>query len=321
MKSLNIYFIHAKWLKDREINIQKFKKIILDYKFKNVSKINIKIIEDYDPDHIMNQDISKLVEYVRLEGPFEKYNQFLKNLHLFQVSNSLKHYKALQLIKENSQDDDINLILEDDILFENNIALSLDRLIKNKHIKYDILFTGLPTNLNAKDHQFQNTKEIFPNGLPYNDSYIVTKEIATKLADNYLPIKFINNIHLTYLLEKINTESYLSIPNLFINGSMFGSHLSVLTPNNTLLFNNEYMQAKTNIDTYDFSKETPLNNHPEYMYLKALRCVKDKKYDEAIELYKKALEIYRLNNCIINNECQFLKDYTRVFKYTNYNHY
>jgi hypothetical protein len=319
MKSLNIYFIHAAWLKDREINIQKFKKIILDYKFKNVSKINIKIIEQYDPNDIVNQDISKLVEYVRLEGPFEKYNQFLKNLHLFQVSNSLKHYKALQLIKENSQDDDINLILEDDILYEDNIALSLDRLIKN--IKHDILFTGFPTNLHMKDHQFQNTKEIFPNGLPYNDSYIVTKEIATKLADNYLPIKFINNIHLTYLLEKISTEPYLSIPNLFINGSMFGTHLSVLTSNNILLFNNEYMNAKTNLDTYDFTKETPLNNHPEWMYLRALRYVKDKKYDKAIELYKKALEIYKLNNCIINNECQFLKDYTRVFKYIDYNHY
>jgi GR25 family glycosyltransferase involved in LPS biosynthesis len=319
MKTLNIFFIHATWLKDREINIQKFKKIILDYKFKNVSKINIKIIEQYNPDHIVNQDIGKLVEYVRLEGQFEKYNQFLKNLHLFQLSNSLKHYKALQLIKENSQDDDINLILEDDVLFEDKIALSLDRLIKN--IKHEILFLGLPSNLNANEHQFQNTKEIFPNGLPYNDSYIVTKQTATKLSDNYLPIKFINNIHLTYLLEKINEEPYLAIPNLFIDGSRFGSHLSVLTANNTLLFNNEYMQAKTNIDTYDFSKETPLNNHPEYMYLKALNCVKNKKYDEAIELYKKALEIYKANNCIINNECQFLKDYTRVFKYIDYNHH
>lgn len=326
MTILNVYFIHALWLKDREKNIDGFKKIIKDYKFKNISKVNIEVIEDYEPDKLVTQDISKLIDYSQLPDN-NKFNAFLKNIHLFQLSNSLKHYKALTEIKDNSNENDINLIVEDDILYEDKIALMLDRLTREEYIKeliYDnnnILFLGFPTNIKNADHKFQKTKEVFVNGIPYNDSYIISKKTASLLQENYLPIKFTNNIQLTYLLDKLEIESYLSIPNLFIDGTKFGSHLSVLTPNNILLFNNEYMVAKENIDTYDFTKETPLHNHPEFMCLKALQYRNKGKYKKAIELYDKALKIFKANNCIINNECEFLKEYICVYKYIDYNHF
>lgn len=321
-RTLNVFIIHANWLKDRQRNIDAFKKILKDFKFQNISNINFKIIEEYDPDAIIKIDIGNFINYSKLEDN-NRFNAFLKNLHLFQLSNSLKHYSALSLIKNNSNDDDINLIIEDDILYEDKICIMLDRLVEKN--EKDILFLGFPSNIKDKKTYCQKVYEVFPNGLPYNDSYIVTKSTAEKLANNYLPIKFINNIQLTYLLDKLNIEPYLSIPNLFIDGTKFGNHLSVLNSNNILIFNNEYMTARQSLDdekiSYDFYKETPLNDHPEYMNLKGVYLTKIGKYNEAIELYKKILNIYKSNNCIINNESEFLKNYTRIFKFLKYDHY
>lgn len=328
-RTLNIYIIHATWLKDRQKNIDAFKKIINDYKFQNISNINFKIIEEYDPDDIIKMDVSKFINYSKLEDD-NKFNMFLKNLHLFQLSNSLKHYKALCSIKDNSNDNDVNLIIEDDLLYEDKICIMLDRLIEKN--EKDILFLGFPSNVKDKKNYCQKVYDVFPNGLPYNDSYLINKSTAEKLSNVYLPIKFLNNIQLTYLLDKLKIEPYLSIPNLFIDGTKFGNHLSVLNSNNILIFNNEYMSARQslNIDNilsndsmpeYDFSKETPLKDHPEYMNLKGVYLTKIGKYEEAIDLYKKILNIYRSNNCIINNESEFLKNHTRIYKFLKYDHY
>lgn len=307
MCELNIYIIHAKWLENRIQNIQNFKDKILKYNFKNVTVKNINIIDQYDPQELMQLNMN---DYVSYEKTNSDYDKFMKNLHLFQVSNSLKHYHAFKLISL-SNDNSCNIIVEDDILYEEKMCLLLDRFIDEKN-KPEIVFFGLPNNI---DKKYENVKKIF-GLLPLNDSYYISKEFATKLFNSYLPIKFINNIQLDYICTiKLKNELFFSIPHIFIDGSKYGSHLSVLNPNNGLFFNEEYKKYATN--QVQMCEKSPLDFHPDFMFLRAKYLTNVYKFEEALELYEKMFEIYRKNNCIINNESEFLREYMRLYSFIN----
>ena len=328
---LNIYFIHAQWLRDRERVVQELRKLVTKYVFQSLRSVKVQIITDHDPNDINGETIAKHVNYSPItdESGLNFYNMFLRNLHVFQLSNSLKHFKALEEIAAESGEDDINLILEDDVLYEDKVCMYLERLIAELPKEYGLVFLGLPSNEqnnNKKEMKFKDTKEVF-RVLPYNDAYIVSKKTAQIMVDNFLPIKFVNNVQMSYVLEKAKISSQLLVPNIFMDGSKFGVFLSTLNTNNQLLFNNEYMFAKTiamkddqtpeekrNLDKV--FKESPLNEHPDFIVVKALHNIKQKKYKEAHELYDSALKIYQANSCIINHECQFLKEYMRSYKFT-----
>lgn len=337
MTTLNIYFIHASHLKDREKIMNDFKNLLGKYTFRNINKTNIKIIDSYDPQSINMDIIKKTVNYEPVKSSHENlseqekqnglefYNKAIKNLHIFQLSNVLKHYEALKLISEKSKNE-IYLVLEDDILYEDRVLLNLDRIL-HKNDYGDILFLGLPSNTKDKNtsHKYQNSKELY-RVLPYTDSYLITPECAKKLYDNFLPIKWIGNVQLSYILEKLNIQPKIVVPNIFIDGSKYGMFLSTLNANNQLLFNNDYMNgitilAKDNYSSDDKEKndklfeESQISQNPDFMHLHAKYLIKIKKYKKARDVFEKAIKIYEMNNNIINQESLFLKDYIRLYKY------
>lgn len=339
VRRLNVFFIHAQWLKDRERIISEFQKLTSKYQFKGIKSIKIRVITDFDPNDINGDIISKTVSYNPIKDeedvpPPENeklsfYNNFLKNIHVFQLSNTLKHFKVLEEISKESNEDDINLVLEDDIIYEDKVCMMLEKLINDLPSSYDLMFLGFPSNIDSKKRnlvKFQNVHEVFPRVLPYCDSYIVSKATATKLYENYLPIRFVNNVQLSMVMEKLKLSGLIAIPNIFMDGSKIGAYLSLLTPNNLLLFNGEYMRVKTALSIPNtiskdekniiekIFKESQLNNHPDFMYLKALFFAKEGKQKEAEKLYENALKIYQMNNCIVNHESQFLKDYLRLYR-------
>jgi GR25 family glycosyltransferase involved in LPS biosynthesis len=335
---LNIYIIHAQWLKEREKIISDFQSVIGKHHFSKLKGVKIRVITDFDPTDISAELIAKTVSYnpikdedvPTLQSSDKKpsfYNMFFKNLHVFQLSNALKHYKALEEISKESQPNDINIVLEDDVLYEDKVCVTLEKLISNLPSTYDVVFMGLPSNMDAQNREksnFQSTKDVF-RVLPYCDSYLVSTEAAKKMFENYLPIRFINNIQLSYVLEKLELNSLLSLPNIFMDGSKFGMCLSTLNPNNQLLFNNDYMKSRMIVMSEKpaqqdlialeaLFKESPLNAHPDFMSLKALHFAKTGKYKDAEALFEQTMKIYQANNCILNHESQFLKDYIRLFK-------
>lgn len=336
VRRLNIFFVHAQWLKDRERTINEFQRLTSKYQFKGIKSIKIRVITDYDPNDINSDIIAKTVSYNPIKDEEDVpeneklsfYNNFLKNIHVFQLSNTLKHYKVLEEISKESNDDDINLVLEDDTIYEDKVCMMLEKLINDLPTSYDLMFLGFPSNIDqSKRHlvKFQNVHEVFPRVLPYCDSYIVSKSTATKLYENYLPIRFVNNVQLSMVMEKLKLSGLIAIPNIFMDGSKIGAFLSLLTPNNLLLFNGEYMRVKAAISNDNISKdeknlvekifkESQLNNHPDFLYLKALFLAKNSKQKEAEKIYETALKIYQMNNCIINHESQFLKDYLRLYR-------
>lgn len=328
MVNVHIYFIHAKWLQDRERVINELKKHLNKFKFTSINIKTMQTIEDFDPEVIDSDVVKQNVNYTQLQDTkLAMYNQCFKNLHVHQLSNALKHAKAIELASKNPTED-VNIILEDDLIFEERMCISIEKIVRKLDIDFDLVFLGLPTNKDVKnktDVAFQKTSDVFKI-IPYCDSYIISNRAAKMIADKYKPIKFINNIQLSYIIDSMNLKSQLVVPNIFMDGTKYGTFISSLNGTNGLIFNNEYNVAKTLISKDELipAEQQNLENvlansglriHPDFCHLKALYLVKQKKYDEAKVVFEETYQKYKTTNSILNHESAFLKDYIRIFKH------
>jgi len=332
MVLVNFYFIHAKWLADREKVINDFKRNISKFNFRSLKIGKIEVVTDYDPNEIDAEIIKNNVNYNQVKEPsLALYNGFLKNLHVNQLSNALKHYKVYEKIATSKETEEslseINIILEDDILYEERVFISLEKMVRELPVDFDLIFLGLPTNIEVKNKneiKFQNTKDLF-RILPYCDSYVISRSAAKKLYTDFTPCKFLTNIHLSYLIDKLELKSQLVIPNIFMDGTKFGMFVSSLNPNNVLMFNNDYNVVKTLISKEQLTdqekvaliqlfKSSNIAQHPDLCYLKAQYLAKIGDFAEAKKSYDETYAKYKAYNTIINHESLFLKDYIRLFK-------
>lgn len=329
VKKVNIFFVHSKYTQERQPTIQRFKELIQSYNFRNLKVNKFIVVDDYDPSDIDVNIIKNVVSYDKIERQdMQVYNTLLRNLHINQLSNSMKHMKALQLISI-CPDNEINIVLEDDILYEEKLCLSLERLISQMPMKYDYVFLGMPTTTEMKpstEFVFQDTHKIF-KVLPLCDSYIVSPNAARATITHYKPIKFVNNIQLSYVIDKLGLSSVQCIPNLFVDGSKYGVFVSRVCANNPLIFNNDFMflasllkksecLTKEDHDKVNALLQTsPIKNNPDFIYSECLYHTLCKNYQLAKKRYEDAYKVYLSNACIISNESQFLKDFIRVHKF------
>ena len=329
VRKLNIYFIHSKAIKERESVIENFSNIIKKYRFKNIVLSKVHIVEDFDPSDIDIEVIRKYVEYSKIEeSHVEFYNQLLRNMHVNQLSNSLKHFKAIEMISNSSNDGELNLILEDDVLFEDKVCLSLERVVSLLPHQFDIILLGMPTVGEVQDKStyiFEDTHKIF-KVLPVCDSYFISHSASKALVVNYSPIKFTNNIQLSYVCDKLGMSIQQAVPNIFIDGSKYGLFLSKLSTNNPLIFNNDFINLRSIISKDQLTKEdissidnilqrSTIKNNPDFIHLECGYLVKQKEYKKAVERYQLAFNTYMHNGCILANDSVFLRDYIRVHKY------
>lgn len=329
MKKLNVYVIHAKFIKEREQVIENFKKALKKYRFHNIALGKFYVITEYDPDRIDQEVIAKFVNYDKIsESHVELYNQLLKNMHINQLSNTLKHMKALSLIAKTSSQNELNLIIEDDILYEDKVCASFEKLVSSLPKEYDVVFLGLPVVNETPDNNkyvFQETQKIF-RVLPFCDSYLVSHSAAKAIAANYTPVKFINNVQMSFVCDKIGITTLQSVPNLFIDGTKYGLFLSKLTPNNPLIFNNDFTNLRSIVGKEEINdtdhqtvkeilSKSAIKNNPDFIHMECAYHMRCKNYEKARERYQTAYNTYMSNGCIINNECVFLRDYIRCYKF------
>lgn len=330
-RNLNIYIISSTWMKDRIENIKTFQSVIQKYLFKNIKSIKIRVITEFEPNVINAQVVQRTVNYETIKGENDQettlsfYNQFIRNVHVYHLSHCLKLFKALEEITQNNKDD-INLILEDDMLYEDKLCYMLDKLFDALPTGYEMVLLGCPSSTPTKSNNitFKNMNEMF-RVLPLSDSLLVSTATATKLHGNFIPIKFMGNIQLSYIIEKTDVKPLVCQPNMFVNGSRYGAYLSALNCNNVLMFNGDYVNAKNILSKdgalTDDEKEvldklfstSVIKNNPDLLYLKAKYMTLLGKYKDALEIYDGALKIYESNSCIINHESLFLKDYIRLY--------
>ena len=115
---LNVYIVHYTKLKKREEHMDKFVNILKDVVTELPIVCNFVIIRDSDPENI--KDINKLANISLIENPTEKdkvFNGMLKQLTPNNISNSMKHLKALETISEYTNNNEIHLVIEDDIVY------------------------------------------------------------------------------------------------------------------------------------------------------------------------------------------------------------
>lgn len=324
VKRIKIFVLHAEILQVRKQIIES-----LIQKLKTVKELHVdhEYVTDYDVDKIPLDKIKDFVQLGKNEA-YPSYDQFLKNLHIKFVSNGLKHYSALTKASVLTSEYDYFMILEDDVLYSDDINHSLVALLE-KQETWDIVMLGQPVN---HDHQvldkdkgvtLLDIKSQF-NVMPCCDSYIIKNTSIKSVLTPFLPIKYQTNIHLSYLFES-NPDLIVKSawPNLFIDGTKFGVYISSIETNNRLFLNPQYNTVMKHIFTDPMNekqieeaiKSFPFKDHPDFKYLSGIFEIRRKKYNEAKAIFDDCYTIYEQNHNLLNGESEFMFNYMNLFKH------
>lgn len=319
-QKLSIYFIHAKYLAVRRGICDE----LLNKLGKSFDVTSI-YIDTFEPSDINHQHIK---DYVNLKIPETKdiFDTLIKNIHIKQFSNTLKHFEAYKQIAKTN--DGYHLILEDDILYGENIDDQLQSAIENiKQLDdWNLIFTGLPQLSNTKiQKNIIPVQDLFKI-IPSCESYFVNVKYAQKLVESFLPIRFQTTVQLSYLFTHKDIKSFMTIPSIFVDGSKYGAYMSSLDSNNKLFYNIDYNKllaivSKSNYTNDDHNqiaeikKTIKFNTHPDILYQFALYEMKRQNFNISKQLFETVLSTYQKNECIINNQSEFLTSYCQLFGY------
>ena len=341
MTKINIYVIHFSKLIKRKEHIDNMLMMVNEI-VENKDNLNINIITDHDPDNLgpTSVNIEKIHNPDNIDSFF---NNLLKPLTANNISNTMKHLKALEYISKNNNND-VHVVIEDDVLYSkeqltnlfNNINHILDK-------NTGVLFFGLPhtTIPDDKKHTMflTSTSRSIPTStntlienthfLPSCDSYMITPECARIILQNMSVIKFETNIQLSYIISKHTSEisSNKLYPNIFVDGSkVISPFTSSINPNNNLIFDNNYKEVyailnKRELTVDDklfiakiFSNKTMMED-VDLNYLYGVYKMKLKHFKEAEKVFEGVYEQYTNNLTPMNNTSLFLKNYVNLYKH------
>lgn len=324
--NLNIYLIYTEKLENRQGNINSSLEAIKKICSENNINFKLNIISTPCNDTIDKniQDYNKRVDYSKFPGDNE-YNDYISSLNSYQISNYEKQKNAFKHIidNDNSNNDDIYMIIEDDIIigkaYLDNIK---DLLVNINEINWDILFTSLNVINNTQEYIEYNT--IYKKLLSKSCYFIKPKMCKLlydtmdifKLRFKHLLCKFINDNNYTVLFYNKNT---------FVEGSKIGLYPSSVNPNNYLYFNNNYIELskisnKQIIDKEDIIKAMELFNNnnfdsPDFFNILSILYVKNKDYDNAKKYSLEALECMKRNKGYLQKNSEILNNCINMWKY------
>lgn len=340
MVNVNIYIIHYTKLVKRESLFSKLQLACRDLVENHNIHFNIKIITKFDPEVLDKEFIDRIYEPKEFtETSLLLFNQYIISQPQSQfISNCLKHMDAMNQIWKNAADDDINIVIEDDVVFDSNLSQNMKDFIQNKKYMqdestpYDIVFFGLPGNnenvIEKKDNNEIVTTKIPNNSvLPCCDSYFITKETAKTLAKSYTPLKFPNNVQLSYVISKNMLNVGKTFPNIMADGSKIGICPSSLSPNNILMFNPVFKEVykiiqKPEPTIGDIEKvkqlldDNPLKESPDFIFLRGLYLMRIKEYKQAKSVFDTAIKAYEENMSPLNNNSAIINNYIDLCKHT-----
>lgn len=326
---LNVYVVHSSALSNRKPMCEDLKKRLES----DMPQLSFQYITEHEPEELSQIPTDQLVNLNPLEEPaYAEFNRLIRPMTLRSVSNCMKHRAALIRIATYAGDSrDLHLILEDDVCFADTVVQQLKDLVPSMSSVIpdaDILFLGFPGVPTDGSSPFVRTTEVY-KVLPGCDSYFITTSAAKRLIEVYMPIKLVNNAHLSYFIETLKLNSYASVPHVFVEGSKLGTYVSSLNPNNLLIYNPifrqifEIVQKETGFDQDDKNKleklwsELQFKNHPDFLYLKGLYMLKDKQFPKAREIFERVFQLYQNNKCLLSRESLFLNNYIELCKVFN----
>lgn len=286
-------------------------------------KTEVKYIDEYDPDGLDSQLVSSVVKLEPLQTG-KVFDGMVKNLHIKQVSQALKHAKAYEVFAKSSAD--WLLVLEDDSLTSQTASDALQKLISSDNPDFDIINLSCPIPVTIANSEGLHEISKHFRFIPTVDAYLVKKSIASKLVENFKPLHFSHTIQLSYVTDKLGLRVGMNVPNLFVNGSKLGVYLSSIDINNRLFMNPDYnkvfgIMTKPIItdedmkEAIDVLSQTNFKDHPDFQYQLAILHMRRGEYTKSKEVMDKVFNIYLENDCILNSESEFLLNYTRIFRY------
>jgi GR25 family glycosyltransferase involved in LPS biosynthesis len=290
------------------------------------SGYKIIIIDRYNHDDMTMDDIRNSV---KLESPQSGtvYDSIVKSLHVKHISQAMKHKLALEnFIAQNTFD--TMLVIEDDVLCSDNVSQDLVNAINhlNTNKDIDMLLLGCPTPKQVPIGPTMQSVKVLDcfRLIPTCDAYLIKKENAKKILDTFLPIRYQLTTQLSFLASVKNINIHMCAPNIFVNGSKYGVYVSSIDPNNKLFLNPDYNKLALMLTQQSYTsqeyemvekmtKEVALREHPDFQTAFGNFFMRLGNYQLAKEFYDNAYKIYVQNDCILNNECEFMTNYTKIF--------
>jgi hypothetical protein len=288
-------------------------------------------VQSAPPGSLIDSDPARLVDD-------EGMRPLVGPMHQRHLSNALKHHEALRRIAANAGAGTaprFALVLEDDAVFvDGQMQDALRRAIDGAPADTGIVFLGLPSLSSApstdEDSRFEDPLVVYSGQvLPACDSYLVTPAAAAALAAAYLPVRFAGAAaQLTYLLRRGVTRAVFAAPNAFVDGSKVGSATSSLNSNNRLLWNQPYCRLDEIVrrgraceqpyaGEAEFSaiwEGSDLKEHPDGLVLLGDHHSLAGRYADAEDAYRKALEGFTRDGCIVDRSTEFMKRYMALYK-------
>ena len=321
--SIQVYIIHSSLMDVRKQRMEALEKMLKSCK---KATYTLEFVSEYDPNTIKQEDIKKIDITKKNSG--ELYDTLVKNMHINQISNVLKH--AIAIEKASKSSSDFCVILEDDVLHGDDVHDKLADIVKHcqKNEEMQMLFLGLPSFTPIDESggpTFKKTSEFYKL-FPCCDSYMATPRIFAQLASNIYPMKHTTHIMLSQLTSTLGINTYMTTPNLFLDGSKFGAYLSSVDPNSKLIFNPAYnklsMMVQKNSYTADEEKEIEqafagikFQNHPDVMHIHAIFLMVKKEFKKAEAILDSVFTILSQNGCIINSETESVRTHMRLYRF------
>ena len=162
--------------------------------------------------------------------------------------------------------------------------------------------------------------------LPCCDSYFITKNCATQMSNNFIPIRYPNNIQLSYILDKLKIKFGRTFPNIVADGSKLGFFTSSISPNNILLFNNTYKFIYKMLNKPDLTIEegehikslfenNTFKESPDFMFLEGLFYMRIQEYSKSKEFFDKAIVKYEEQCSPLNNSSAIIQNYVELARH------
>jgi hypothetical protein len=321
---LNVYVVHSGALLERKDNIMNVVRMLSsDPRL----AVRSNVVLEQDPQDIDMQDIRNIVSLAKLpEGDAlaAKWNPHLRNMHINQVSNALKHLACLKRIAAEGSSDALHLVLEDDVCYANDLCERILRVTQGLQAGHEITFLGLPGQPTDKPG-IRSVSDTFPI-LPSCESYVVSPLAAKRLVEGFAPLRFCTNKQFSYACDRAGVQALYSVPNVFADGSKLGRFVSTLETNNRMVFSHDWVQAFQLLQRPDARADELLacdsslasceiRGHPDILFLRAMINVRVGRYEDAQKLFATADQLYIENHAITGGDSEFLRAYTNNFKH------
>jgi hypothetical protein len=253
-----------------------------------------------------------------------QFDKTIDILTIEQLSNLEKHRDAWRRIASLPPSDTF-MIIEDDAFVVPECDKHIQELFKmDPTTAYDICVMGLSdANTSYPELTLLDLRGV-GTLLPSKDSYLVNHATAKLFLEATETITFMPRIQISYIVHS-HPEIKARYPSarMMLEGSKLGLYTSSLHPNNTLIYNQEYMElweymSKDVVPVKEIRniyKKIEHIRNPDIMHLYGVLLYKGKEVDEAVAVMKEAVDEMGKQHGVLTHRSDLLNNYINIHEF------